>query len=345
MSDDYRALLRETVDRLLVDLLDRQSREAAEQGEWPSALWKTLEENGLTQPLVEELGGGTWRDAQIILQASAFHAAPLPLAESILGGWLLDRAGLSVPEGPLSVASLSDGLRLEGKTLEGSVKRVPWGRDVPHLVVAGGAQVALVETGAAQCETNSNLALEPRDTFHFAGAALVATGSLPTALGEDPVTRYGALLRAVQLVGGLEHLLDESVRFAGERVQFGRPIGKFQAIQHMLAALASQTASAGMAADRACIAAERSDDDAEFEIAVAKQRAGEAAGEGARIAHQVHGAIGFTYEHALHFVTRRLWSWRTEFGSDAVWAEQLGRRAAERGASVLWSDLTDRSAS
>lgn len=168
------------------------------------------------------------------------------------------------------------------------------------------------------------------------------SGELPPSLGDDPVARYGALLRAVQMVGGLEHLLDESVRFAGERVQFGRPIGKFQAIQHMLAALASQTACAGMAADRACIAAGRSDDDAEFEISVAKLRAGEAAGEGARIAHQVHGAIGFTYEHAIHYVTRRLWSWRAEFGSESLWAERIGRRAALRGAAALWSDLTAR---
>ncbi len=146
------------------------------------------------------------------------------------------------------------------------------------------------------------------------------------------------------MVGALEHLLDESVRFAGERVQFGRPIGKFQAIQHMLAALASRTATAGMAADRACLAAERRDSDAWFEIAVAKVQAGEGAGEGARIAHQVHGAIGFTYEHALHFATRRLWAWRAEFGGEAQWAEELGRDAARRGAGALWSDLTARGA-
>ena len=63
---------------------------------------------------------------------------------------------------------------------------------------------------------------------------------------------------------------------------------------------------------------------------------------GAGIAHQVHGAIGFTYEHALHFVTRRLWSWRTEFGAESLWAERIGRRAASRGAAALWSDLTAR---
>ena len=82
--------------------------------------------------------------------------------------------------------------------------------------------------------------------------------------------------------------------------------------------------------------------DARFEVACAKIVAGEAAGLAAAVSHQVHGAIGFTYEHALHFSTRRLWSWRPEFGSEAVWAEELGRRTAARGPEALWTDLTER---
>ena len=82
-----------------------------------------------------------------------------------------------------------------------------------------------------------------------------------------------------------------------------------------------------------------------FETAVAKIRVGEAAGIGAGLVHQVHGAIGFTYEHSLHFATRRLWSWRAEFGSERRWAVELGRRVASRGADGLWPYLTSRKAS
>jgi len=82
--------------------------------------------------------------------------------------------------------------------------------------------------------------------------------------------------------------------------------------------------------------------DAGFEIACAKIRTGEAAGLGAGIAHQCHGAIGFTYEHSLHFVTRRLWSWRAEFGAEVHWAAALGREVAARGADALWPFLTSR---
>jgi len=104
--------------------------------------------------------------------------------------------------------------------------------------------------------------------------------------------------------------------------------------------LAGHTAAAGIAAANAFRAADRGD--AVFEIAVAKTRTGEAAGLGAGIAHQCHGAIGFTYEHLLHFATRRLWSWRAEFGAENYWAAELGRGVARSGADALWSDLTAR---
>jgi acyl-CoA dehydrogenase len=130
------------------------------------------------------------------------------------------------------------------------------------------------------------------------------------------------------------------VRYVTERKQFGRPIGTFQAVQHNLAILAGHVAAAGIAAGHAFRAADRGE--ATFEIAVAKVRVGEAAGVGAGLAHQAHGAIGFTYEHSLHFVTRRLWSWRAEFGAEAHWAERIGREAIARGPDALWSHVTAR---
>jgi acyl-CoA dehydrogenase len=156
------------------------------------------------------------------------------------------------------------------------------------------------------------------------------------------------MARAAQMAGALESCLVQSVRYATERKQFGRPIGSFQAIQHQLALLAGHTAAAGMAAANAFRAAERRwsrptpGADPWFEIAVAKARAGEAAGLGAGIAHQVHGAIGFTYEHALQFITRRLWSWRAEFGGEGWWQTELGRSVARAGGDALWPHVTAR---
>ena len=145
-------------------------------------------------------------------------------------------------------------------------------------------------------------------------------------------------MRTQQIEGELTRLTEMTTQYAQDRVQFGRPIGKFQAVQQNLAMLAGQTAAAVAAADVAAEAV--SDTLAVLPIAAGKSRAGEAAGIGAAIAHQVHGAIGFTFEHDLHFLTRRLWSWRDEFGKDFAWNRLLGRHMAKAGANSIWAEIT-----
>jgi acyl-CoA dehydrogenase len=346
--NELQTILAETVNRLFTDRVTPTLRESTEKGEWPGGLWQAVEENGLTLPQISEArggGGGTWQDAYIIVSAAGRFAVPLPLGETMIAGWLLAGAGLDVPAGPLTVAPVhrSDRLELtrEGSAwrLSGAATRVPWGRVAPHVVVVAGDRVALVAGGGASIEADVNLALEPRDTLRWQEAPVIAaapSGPLPG----DAVRLYGALVRSAQMAGGLEYLLAQTVRYASERKQFDRPIGGFQAIQHQLALLAGHTAAAGIAAANAFRAADRGD--AAFEIAVAKARTGEAAGLAAGIAHQCHGAIGFTYEHSLHFVTRRLWSWRAEFGGESQWAAEIGRGVARRGADALWSYIASR---
>nr|MBP7662151.1 acyl-CoA dehydrogenase [Burkholderiaceae bacterium] len=134
--------------------------------------------------------------------------------------------------------------------------------------------------------------------------------------------------------------------YANDRVQFGKPIGRYQAIQQQLALLAGDVAASRVAAIVAATDAPSSSRPASaqavFSAAVAKARVGESATRGTSIAHQVHGAIGFTHEHQLHFATRRLWAWREEFGSDAWWAERLGQAAIQSAAAGFWPALTAR---
>lgn len=183
-----------------------------------------------------------------------------------------------------------------------------------------------------------NIAGEPRDEVRFEGMSCAAFVICGSAMPESPVMLYAALARAAMMAGAAQSVLHQSVQYANERAQFGRQIGKFQAIQQSLANLASEVASAHMAARVACESAGTVP--RQFDVAVAKIRAGQAAGIAASIAHQVHGAIGFTYEHSLHRATRRLWSWRAEFGAESVWAELLGREAIQAGGDSFWNDLT-----
>ena len=138
----------------------------------------------------------------------------------------------------------------------------------------------------------------------------------------------------------MEAALVLSTRYANDRVQFGQPIAKFQAIQQQLALLAEQAAAALVAVESAASAVAAGRPSAALAVAAAKIRAGEAAGKVAEIAHQVHGAIGFTHEHSLHRLTRRLWSWRDEFGTESRWSQELGREVMSAGANTLWPTIT-----
>ncbi|MBM3218886.1 MAG: acyl-CoA dehydrogenase [Candidatus Rokubacteria bacterium] len=346
------SLLADTVSRLFTDLVTKELLESSEKGVWPEKLWRALEEGGLTMPLVAESAGGaggTWLDAHVVVRASGRHTAPVPLAETIVAGALLSRAGLEVPYGPITLAPVHGDERLTltrsgaAWRVSGTATRVPWGRAAGHVVTVaeadGAATVALVATGAARITDDRNLALEPRDTLVFENAPVVAAAPAP-GVSADAIRLYGAMARAAQMAGALESILEQGVRYATERKQFGRPIGTFQALQHYLAVVAGHVAASGIAAELAFRAADRGD--SAFETAAAKIRVGEAAGVSAGLVHQVHGAIGFTYEHSLHFATRRLWSWRAEFGSESAWAMALGRGVAARGADNLWNHLTER---
>jgi acyl-CoA dehydrogenase len=208
------------------------------------------------------------------------------------------------------------------------------------VAVLVGERVVLVDTTGAGVEKGTNLAEEPRDDLVLNELTLRTVADVPSvALVEFPLR--AALGRALQLAGAARGALAMAVRYATERVQFGRPIAKLQAVQQSLALAGAEVAAAAAATEAAAREVDRHGfTEASFAIAAAKARAGEAAGRVARIAHQVHGAIGFTREHDLRLVTTRLWAWRDEDGSEAYWNDRLGARVLEAGADALWPLLT-----
>jgi acyl-CoA dehydrogenase len=208
----------------------------------------------------------------------------------------------------------------------------------------GEMAVALDGTGGCELSPGRNMAGEPRDTLSFTGLRIAGDAVAPTGDGVDRAALYrrGALARAVLMAGAMERALETAVGYAGERKQFGRPIAKFQAVQQQLAVMAGQVAAAGAAADAGVEALSLGDPVMqEFQIAIAKTRVGDAATMASEIAHQVHGAIGFTKEYSLQLSTRRLWSWRDEFGGEVEWAAKVGAFICARGADALWPTLTD----
>ncbi len=315
----------------------------------PDRLWPALEEAGLTRAAIPEAQGGAGADlgdAMAILRVAGGEALAAPLAETMLAGWMLATSGLAVPPGKLTLAPAAHGplprLAREGTQwrLSGTARFVPWAREASCIAVLaegdGKLYVARAGLSGNAATRGDNLAGEPRDEVCFDALAIEAAA--PAGIGRDEPWLMGALARAAAMAGALDAVRDLTVRYCGERQQFGRPIGKFQAIQQQVAELAAHAAAAGATVDAAAAASERGT--APFEIAVAKARTSEAAGLAASIAHQVHGAMGFTREHRLNLYTRRLWSWRDEFGDESYWWNWLGRTAAQLGGDGLWPFLT-----
>ncbi|MDP6953989.1 MAG: acyl-CoA dehydrogenase [Alphaproteobacteria bacterium] len=340
-------IVTETATRIFRDLADPQTINAASDGSWRAPLWSTLEESGLTKAwLDDEHGGagGSLTDGFAILRVAGAHAVCVPLAETLLAAWLLGRAGLTAPDGAMTVAPETVALNANGH-LDGSARTVPFASEAEHIVVltqdgetAVAALVALADCAVAE---GANLAGEPRDVMTFADVAPLAMA--PSSASLDDLMLIGAAVRAAQMTGALETVLDIAVTYAGERVAFGRPISRFQAVQHELAKLAGETAAAIAASGAAAMAISESaafDERLFFEIASAKVRVGEAARDGAAIAHQVHGAIGFTEEHVLQRFSRRMLAWRDDFGSESIWAARLGSMVARAGADALWPTIT-----
>ncbi|HUK59796.1 MAG TPA: acyl-CoA dehydrogenase family protein [Stellaceae bacterium] len=338
---EMRALLVETARRAMRAPTDR--------------LWSTLEEAGLTRAAIAEAKGGVgsdFGDWVAILRVVGEEALMAPLAETMLASVMLSEAGLDVPTGKLTLAPVTRGALPtlaragSGWRLSGATRFVPWAREASFITVVaefdGRLFVARAGIAGNAVTRAENVAGEPRDEVEL--DALDVAEAAPAPFPREAPFLLGALARAATMAGALDAVRDLTVRYCGERQQFGRPIGKFQAIQQQVAELAAHVAAAGAAVDAAASAAERAP--APFEIAVAKARASEAAGLVAATAHQVHGAMGFTREHRLNLFTRRLWAWREDFGDECFWWSWLGRIVARRGGDGFWPFLasTDKAA-
>ncbi len=343
MSDNFVA---ETAARIFADLADPQTINKAGEA-WKAPLWQALSENGLTLAWVPEENGGAGAelaDGFAVLGAAGRYAVTVPLAETLLAGWLLSRAGLKCPDGAMSVAPArpNDTITLKADgTLSGRARAVPFAKDSEYLAVLAGDQkgscVALVETKACRVSDGMNLASEGSNSVTFEKVRPVAVGK--ASIDQTALLLMGCVVRSVQTAGALEAVLDMTVRYANERVAFEKKIAKFQAVQHNLARLAGEVSAAMTAAHSAADAIARGGafDDAIFlEATAAKIRSAEAAQEGAAIAHQVHGAIGFTNEHILHRYTLRMLGWRDDFGNESHWAAALGNRVCARGVEEFW---------
>jgi len=341
--NEQQQLISDTLNRLLTDLCTPDVVDKSEAGTFAENLWQALTETGLTAaglPVEAGGAGGDLEDSLLVLREAAKFAAPVPLAEHLIAGLLLSEQGQSIDSGPVTVASgefvISADSSLSGKADDVAFAR--WSTQVV-LVAQGpdGLKLCRVPTGDVEIVQKNSVAGEPRDTV-----SVNTKLSAESVFSVDPQTPerirlMGAALRAVMMSGALESVLEMTVQYSTERSQFGRPISKFQAIQQQLATLACEVAASQMASHSVIEAFSTLN---ELDIAIGKARIGEAVSICTDIAHQVHGAMGYTMEHSLNHRTRRLWCWRDEYGNEREWQILVGRHFANQGADMLWGAMT-----
>lgn len=243
-----------------------------------------------------------------MLRGLARHAGGVPIAETdLLAARLGAKAGLMLPDaGPLTVA-IADAA-LSGGRIRGTAVGVPWTRASDAIVLVATTSdilyVGLVHIADVRIEDGHNLAGEPRDRISFDLPA-ERLHAVDTSAHEE-LLRRGAWARRVQIIGALDKAAELSVAHTRKRVQFGRPLRKFQSVQHALATMAggverarAATALAVAAASDYGFAAAQTN----YAVTVAKVVLGRVISPVTAIAHQLHGAIGVTAELRLGLST------------------------------------------
>jgi acyl-CoA dehydrogenase len=348
-------IVAETAEKIFADLADAQTINRDTKGGWKEPLWQALTEAGLPLAWVPEDCGGSGAslaEGFSVLSAAGRAAVAVPLAETMLAGWLLAQAKISSPDGEMTVvpASPKDRITLNADgSLSGRARGVPFAKAAKHIAVLassnGGLSIALIEASKCRIDAGLNLGGDHSDTVTLDKIQPLMIKPAPKGFDQSQLMLMGGVARSLQIAGALESMLEISVRYSNERVAFEKKISKFQAVQHNLARLAGESAAALAAATSAADAIANStafNDEVFLEAAAAKIRCSEAAEKGGAIAHQVHGAIGFTIEHILHRYSLRALAWRDDFGSESYWAVELGKLVANRGADELWPLVASR---
>jgi acyl-CoA dehydrogenase len=334
------------VDPALADMMDvvfaeyRQTHSPDPPCERDSELWRRLEELGLVRLTGDERVGGSgasWYEAAELLAAAVRHGVRIPLAEhDLLACWLLDANGMDCDGAARTVCVLDD---------RGTASAVPWASGADRIVVVWQTgdqyRAADVEAAAVVITGGTNMIGEPRDTVVTDPAALGGVAVSASLVAQ--LRLKSALVRSIQVCAAMDRILELSIEHAVTRNQFGRPLAKFQAIQHLIADIAAE-AALGRAATEAALAAavtsEWSVSSLDFLVAVARSCTGHAASVVVRNAHQVHGAMGTTREHRLHEFTRAALAWRSEFGTVRYWDDRVTSAALQAGPAQLWGLIT-----
>ncbi|WP_144638272.1 acyl-CoA dehydrogenase family protein [Bordetella genomosp. 13] len=321
-------LFGDAAQRLFAQAYAPDVQRAIERGEGAQPAWQAIEESGFLDALVPEAAGGAGLrlcDTLPLAHAAGWHGMGVPFVQTMLARAWLHAAGQAAPAGPIALAPFG-----ATRDANGIVAPAVWTGGVAQWVLLAMPDGALLlPAWAAQRVPSGGHGSLDADLVWPADAAANATRLSGTDLAE-----LAAAAAAPLLAGAMERVLRMTVDYANERSQFGKPIGRFQAVQQQLSIMAEQVWAARMAAQLAFQSAGTAPQP--LLAALGKARASAAATPVADIAHAVHGAIGVTEEYELQRYTRRLREWRRAAGAETYWHARIGAGAlAAREHSAL----------
>jgi alkylation response protein AidB-like acyl-CoA dehydrogenase len=346
LSPDQEAL-RDAATSLLAD---RSSPEAVRAvvdagGGWDRGLWSELVDQGWAAVVVPEDQGGLglgWVEGAVLMEAVGAHVAPVPVLGQLVALDAVARAGVQawldrLLAGDTIAAVTHRPLEAAGDTVTGSTVPVPHLPSADALVgPTSDGRLVLVDLAGASVES-----LPAMDLTRELGRADVDGLGVVELGGSEAVEAVldaGAVAVSAELLGAAGRCLDDTVSYARDRVQFGRPIGSFQAVKHrcadMLVDVEGMRSTTWWAAW--CLAA--GDPERAVAASTAKSWTSDAGDRVLNSALQVHGGIGFTWECDVHLYLKRVQLDRIWFGTATEHQDRLAgllRERVESGRSMI----------
>lgn len=320
----------ESADRFFSQECTGSAIRSVEQGSADrAALWETMLSAGFADALVPESANGAGLalvDIWPIVFCMGRHAVPLPYAHTLFARAWLNQASQSIPEGSITFAPYQVQLSSRGLVAHA----VSFGFTADWVLVQHDDNVWLCPTAKAEVvRSGGHGSLDADLTWSTEVVNASHLGRWNTPQFEHAL----ALTLALLIAGGTDRVFEMSLAHANQREQFGKPIGRFQALQQQISEVAELVFGARMAAEMAC----RGPSWAPIPMlaALAKAHTSQAVGKIVAVSHAVHGAIGVTHEYDLQLYTRRLNEWARAGGGAMYWSQQLGKAILDSKQTTL----------
>jgi alkylation response protein AidB-like acyl-CoA dehydrogenase len=312
-----------------------------EQGANTESLWLELSAVGFGDALLPESADGAGlrlTDVWPLFFSMGRHAVPLPYAHTLLArAWLQQVFGLGtdgaarvsgnrLPQGSITFAPFQTIKSSKGL----QAHSVGFGMTADWVLAQCAAEVWLLPVAKASRTCSGGYGSLDADLFwseDIAKASLLGNWNTPQ------FQELAALSLAALIAGASDRVFEMTLAWANQREQFGKPIGRFQALQQQISEVAEQVFGARMAAEMSCRSANWQPVSAL--AALAKAQTSQAVARIVSVAHAVHGAIGVTQEFDLQLYTRRLTEWAKAGGGAEYWSQYLGQQLLAGRLSAL----------